>query len=257
MTLLNVLHAEMLKVRRTLAIPAVVLAPTLIALFIFFLGVNSPYSTLNRHGTAGEWAALSRASFQFWAALMLPLLITLETALLAGLEHSDSQWKSLLARPLPRWNLYAAKLIVGLALTALSSGLLVLGILANGAILPRVQPELAFASPVPWLDIAREGAEACCLAFLLLAIQNWVALRWKPFSVAVGVGIVGLITGSFTFVAGQQGAKALQLFPWSLPMLVLRSRTSMEISTGLMFSLILGSGVAAVGCWDFCRREVQ
>jgi ABC-2 type transport system permease protein len=257
MTLLNVLNAEMLKLRRTIAVPMVVIAPTLIALFLFVMGVNAPFTTLNRNGVAGEWTALTRASLRFWVSLMLPLLITLETALLAGLEHSESQWKSLLARPLPRWNFYAVKLLVGLALIAASSGALVLGILLNGMILPRVQSQLLFALPVPWLDIVRQAAEVLCLAFLLLAIQNWIALRWKPFSVTLGVGILGLVTGFFMFVAGQQGAKELQLFPWSLPMLVLGSRTSLNVATGLIFSVIAGTVVAAVGCWDFCRREVQ
>jgi ABC-2 type transport system permease protein len=257
MTLLNVLNAEMLKLRRTIAVPMVVLAPTLIAVFLFVMGVNAPFSTLNRNGVAGEWTALTRASLRFWVSLMLPLLITLESALLAGLEHSESQWKSLLARPLPRWNFYAVKLLVGLALIAISSVVLVLGILLNGMILPRVQPELLFALPIPWLNIARQGTEVFCLAFLLLAIQNWIALRWKPFSVAVGAGIVGLVTGFFMFVSGQQGAKELQLFPWSLPMLVLGNTTSLDVATGLIFSVIAGTVVAAVGCWDFCRREVQ
>lgn len=257
MTALNVLTAEMLKLRRTIAVPMVILAPLLIAVFIFVMGVNAPFSTLNRNGVSGEWAALTRASLRFWASLMLPLLITLETALLAGLEHSECQWKSLLTRPLPRWNFYAVKLLVELALIVISSAILVLGILLNGAILPRVQPELVFALPIPWFDIARQGAEVFCLAFLLLVIQNWVALRWKSFSVAVGVGIVGLVMGFFMFVAGQQSLKELQLFPWSLPILVLGGRTSLDVASGLIFSVSAGVFVAAVGCWDFCHREVQ
>ena len=257
MKFLNVLRAEMLKLKRTIAVLIVVLAPALIALFVFVMGVTAPFSTLNRNGLAGEWAALTRASLRFWVSLMLPLLITLETALLAGLENSENQWKSLLARPVPRWNFYAAKLLVGLVLIAASSAVLVIGILLNGMILPRVQPELLFASPIPWFDVARQDARVFSLAFLLLAIQNWVALRWKPFSVAVGVGIIGLVTGFFMFIAGQQGAKELQLFPWSLPMLVLGSATSLDVATGLIFSVTAGIVVAAVGCWEFCRRQVQ
>lgn len=257
MTLLSVLHAEMLKLKRTIAAPMVVLAPALIVVLVFVMGKNAPFTTLNRNGVTGEWTALTRAHLRFWAALMLPLLITLETALLAGLEHSESQWKSLMARPLPRWNFYAAKLLVGLGLTVASTAVLIGGILLDGMILPRVQPELVFAMPIPWLVIGRLGAEMLCLAFLLLAIQNWVALRWKPFSVAVGVGILGLVMGFFMFVAGQQGAKELQLFPWSLPMLVLGNETSLDVRTGVIFSLCAGIVVAAVGCWDFCRREVQ
>ena len=259
MMLLYVLNAEMLKLKRTIAVPMAVLAPVLITLFAFVMGANASFSTLNRNGSTREWAMLTDLSLLFWAGLMLPLLITLETALLAGLEHSESQWKSLLARPLPRWNFYAAKLLVSLALATASTGLLVVGIVLDGAVLPRIQPELALELPVPWIDIARRAAEMLCLAFLLLAIQNWVALRWKTFSVAVGVGIVGLLMGFFASVAiaSQQGAKEFQLFPWSLPMLALGNKTSVDVATGQIFSIIAGTFVAAVGSWDFCRREVQ
>jgi hypothetical protein len=146
---------------------------------------------------------------------------------------------------------------LGLALATASTGFLVVGILLNGMVLPRFQPELVFAWPIPWLGITRQCAEVLCLAFLLLAIQNWVALRWKSFSVAVGVGIVGLVTGVFMSVAGQEGTKEYQLFPWSLPILALGNKSSLDVPTGLIFSLIAGTVVAAVGCWNFCRREVQ
>jgi hypothetical protein len=257
MTLLRVLHAETLKLKRTIALPMAAVAPALIALLVYVMGVNAPFTTLNRNGQTGEWAALMRAHLRYWAPLMLPLLITLETALLAGLEHSESQWKSLLARPLPRWNFYVAKLLVGVALTAASSAVLVAGMLVDGAILPHFQHELIFAAPLPWAEMVRLGAEALCLAFPLLVIQNWVALRWRSFSVALGVGMVGLVVGLFLFVAGQQNAKELQLFPWSLPMLVLGNAYSLDVSTGVIFSVAVGMAAAAAGCWEFCRREVQ
>ena len=59
-------------------------------------------------------------------------------ALVAGLDHSENHWKSLLARPVPRWTLYVAKLIVVTALLAASAFVLLCGILIDGAILPRL-----------------------------------------------------------------------------------------------------------------------
>src|SRR5205809_6202072 len=82
---------------------------------------------------------------------MMPLYITLETALIAGLDRSENQWKSLLARPVPRWTLYVAKLIVIVAMTAASTLALPCGILMAGAILPRLQPQCGYAF-VPRLD---------------------------------------------------------------------------------------------------------
>lgn len=51
-----------------------------------------------------------------WAVFMMPLLITLETALLNGIEHGDRQWKHICALPIPRHALYLAKFVVAQAL---------------------------------------------------------------------------------------------------------------------------------------------
>jgi hypothetical protein len=187
---------------------------------------------------------------------MMPLYITLETALIAGLDHSDNQWKSLLARPVPRWTLYVAKLIVVVAMTAASTFVLLCGILIDGAILARVQSEAVFGFPVPWAAIFRDGAQVMGLAFLALTIQHWVSLRWHSFSVAMGAGIVATVVGGFAVAATQQDGGWPRYFPWALPMLVL-ARQPHNIEAALLISSALGLLVAAAGCLEFCKREVK
>jgi hypothetical protein len=187
---------------------------------------------------------------------MMPLYITLETALIAGLDHSDNQWKSLLARPVPRWTLYVAKLIVVVLMTAASTFVLLCGILIDGAILARVQSEAVFGFPVPWAAIFRDGAQVMGLAFLALTIQHWVSLRWHSFSVAMGAGIVATVVGGFAVAAAQQDGGWPRYFPWALPMLVL-ARQPHNIEAALLISNALGLIVAAAGCLEFCKREVK
>ena len=87
-------------------------APLLVALLQFFIGLNQ------RRIPAGFklWDAVFQNSLSVWAIFMLPLLITLETALLAGVEHTEKQWKHLLALPVPRYTVYLAKLLTALLL---------------------------------------------------------------------------------------------------------------------------------------------
>jgi ABC-2 type transport system permease protein len=191
-----------------------------------------------------------------WIFLMMPLYITLEAALVAGLDHSENQWKSLLARPVPRWTLYVAKLIVVMAMTVTGTAILVGGILMSGVILPRIQPELIFAFPIPWREIFRDGAEVMALAFFALTIQHWVSLRWRSFSVAIGTGIVAMVIGFFAAGVGQQLGGWPQYFPWALPMIIV-GRNTQNIGTALWISGAAGLVVAAAGCWDFCRCEVK
>ena len=93
MTFLRVLHAEILKMRRTIAWKMAILAPGIVVLLAFFAAWQAPFSTVNRFGPDHEWEALTRFCMRLWAILMLPLYIMLQSALLAGLDHAGGQWR--------------------------------------------------------------------------------------------------------------------------------------------------------------------
>lgn len=254
-TLLRALLAEELKMKRTIALKIVVLFPAIVVLLEFFAVSQAPFSAVNRGGIGYEWTALTIGILRPWGLLMMPLFIALESALVSGIDHSGNQWKSLLARPLPRWTPYIAKLIVVVSMAAASTFVLLCGILMDGAILPHVQSDVVFGFPVPWAAICRQSAQILGLAFLPLAIQHWVSLRWRSFSIAIGIGIVGTVLGvAISTAADQLGVWALY-FPWALPTLVL-DRKPHNIEAGLLISGALGLIVTTSGCFEFCRREV-
>jgi ABC-type Fe3+/spermidine/putrescine transport system ATPase subunit len=87
--------------------------------------------------------------FVFWGLLILPLSITVETSLAAGIDHSDNQWKALLARPVPRYAVYLSKLIDLVALTLIRASIHVAGVIASGLLLPYLQQTATFTTPVP------------------------------------------------------------------------------------------------------------
>jgi hypothetical protein len=235
----------------------VVITPAIFVLLILFLGAQAPFSFLRREGFTNGWLVLANRHLTLWALLLLQLYITLQTALIAGLDHSENQWKSLLTRPVPRWTLDVAKLIVAMAMTAAATLVLLCGVLMDGAILPWFESEVRFGFPVPWPTIFRLGAEVTGMAFLALNIQHWVSLRWKSFSVAIGIGVIATVLGFLGVAAGRQlGGGWPQYFPWSLPMLALEKEPH-NIAAILLLSGVAGLIVAAAGCADFCRREVQ
>jgi hypothetical protein len=250
------MHAELLKIKRTIALKMVVITPAIFVALILLIGWQAPFSFLRREGFDNAWLVLANRHLTVWALLMLPLYITLQTALIAGLDHSENQWKSLLARPVPRWALYVTKLIFVTAITVAATLVLLCGALLDGAILSRIQSEVVFAPPVPWVPIFRQGAQVVGLMFLGLVIQHWVSLRWRSFSVAFGIGLLATVIGFMAVAAGRQFGGWPQYFPFSLPMLaVLRSPQHLEAV--LLISSCTGLVVAAAGCLDFCRREVQ
>ena len=257
MTLTRALYAETLKMKRTLALKMVVLAPVAVVLLTLFMASQAPFTTLRRGGvTVDVWRALSRVNFQFWGLLMLPMYVTLQTALIAGLDHSDNQWKALFARPVPRWTIYVAKLLVVIAMACGSAAILVVCLLTEGNFLHWPDGGLGFGAPAPVGLIARQAAQMTALAFLFLAIQHWVSLRWRSFSVAIGFGIVAMVTSfAMQLAAGPYGTWP-QYFPWSLPMLVI-ARQPQNLAAALWICGIAGIVISAAGCIDFCKREVS
>ena len=104
MKLVRALHSEVLKMKGTVALKMVILAPALVFLLMLVAFSQVPPSTHNL------WMTFAQSTLNMWALLVMPLYITIQTALIAGLDHSDNHWKSLFARPVPRWTLYVAKL---------------------------------------------------------------------------------------------------------------------------------------------------
>jgi lantibiotic transport system permease protein len=121
MSLIRALHAETLKLKRTLAFRMIFVAPLLVVALQFFIAWKQP-----RPGAEFNlWDMVARTSLSVWAVFMLPLLITLETALINGVEHGEKQWKHIFALPVPRHAVYAAKFLIAQALAAASTLILV------------------------------------------------------------------------------------------------------------------------------------
>jgi hypothetical protein len=256
MMFFRALHAETLKLNRTISWKMAFFAPGLVVLLALFAAWQAPFSTINRFGPGHDWEALTRFCIRLWAILMLPLYIVLQSALLAALDHAGGQWRSIRARPLPLWTFYTAKLTFVIALAFAASALLALGIALDGAILPHLQPEVVFAPPIPWGMILRNCAQVLGLGFTGLAIQNWISLRWESFSVAMAIGIVLLVLGVFAGAVGQSTDSWLRFFPSALPMLIM-GRNVANVAVGLRISLVCGVLVVIAAGVDFCRREVS
>ena len=157
--LVRATRVEVLKLRRTLALWASVLVPLLV---LGMTGANIlARDTSGPLGNpqAGPWNSLTiNFVFFLWCLVALPLLVALETALLAGVEHRENSWKHLFALPVPRWSLYTAKLVVASLLLAVSSLVLAIGVGLEGQVLDAVHPVLGLAPPVPWGPIFSAAA---------------------------------------------------------------------------------------------------
>ena len=244
MSLLRALHAELLKLKRTLAFRVIFVLPFLVATLQFFIA----WRTKKFPADFNIWDSLPLSSMQVWAVFMLPLLITLETALLNGIEHGDRQWKHLFALPVPRYSVYFAKVIVAQALILISTFILAALIVLVGIAAISLRPELANAGPVPYGWIVKHATFVWLASWLIIAIHTWVSVRWSGFPIPLGTGIAG------TFFALFAASAAIgKYYPWLLPMnIFLEGRGTAALVLGVAGGIV----AVLIGCFEFVRRDV-
>jgi hypothetical protein len=250
-SLVRALRAEALKMKRTLALWLAVIIPFAGAALQFM--VFSQRGEVSLRGAGNAWIPFGQQVFVFWSLLMLPLFVTLETALLGGLEHKDDHWKHLYALPLPRWTMYTAKQVVAMALVGLSIVALVGFSLLAGFGLRLLQPGLGFEGGIPWAMLLKYTVVTFPASWLIISIHTWVGLRWHSFVVAVAFGIVMTISGVIV-VNAEWGS----FYPWALPGLSASSfNKGMPLPLPeLLFAITGGLVVAFIGGWEVTRRDV-
>jgi hypothetical protein len=269
--LLRVTKVEILKLRRTLALSAAVVVPFVVIAMTMAMNLSRSRGTRFVMDHPNGWDTLMLdQTLVLWCFVLLPLFVALETALLAGLEHREKAWKHLFALPIQRWTIYASKLLVGLALVCLSSVVLAAGTAFQGVILLKFRPDLGLSQPVPWALIFSRNFGFIPVVLLMLAVQLWVAVRWRSFTVPIGVGIVGTLIGIMLLrtlknsVSTPFGPFLASLFPWSLPYVMIAPLAHSSVpeataglrETALLVGVLGGLFVSILGCWETARRDV-
>lgn len=244
------LSAERLKLRRTLALRMSLVTPAVVvALCVVQLGVSEV--KIGEGDPVTAWKAFAGASFALWAFLMMPLFVTLEAALLAGIEHNDRQWKHLLALPVPRSAHYLAKW-TALAALLFGTALIFVGLIAIGGwALMYIRPETSLGGWPPWGWLLKRCVGMVIAALFMAAIQLWVSIRWSSFTIAVAVGMSATVAG---FLAGQ--SRFGHWYPWSMPV-ELFVRNGQHATFAMAASALGAAAVLAFSLWEFSRREFE
>jgi len=240
--MIRVLIVELRKLNRSLAAALAIAAPGLIAVFTFF--------NMLRGKTPQPWDMWMVSAAGIWAFFMLPMSVTALTALIAHMEHGPRTWDHLRALPLPRWTIYAAKILsVFLVLALMSVGVFAFT-WAAVKLAVVIKPELAPTGVFDASAYLTALGRMYLAATLVVVIQLWISLRWSSFVPGLVVGIGGTF---FAVVA--TAAKVGVFLPWQMPVNMLATEGwRMQTALGLGF----GGGLVllALMLWHLSRREV-
>lgn len=245
------LSAEALKLRRTLALSLAFVAPVLLVGLEFCIFVDRGAEMTPEDGRI--WQQLTLNSLMLYNLLVVPLFVTLQTALLGGLEHGNRNWKQLYALPVSRGALYAAKQLVAVGLIGLSAPVLVGAIVVAGLALRAIYPGIGFEAPVPAWEILRYALLSWVASWLIVAIHTWIGMRWSSFVVAMGVGVSATIAAVMIIQSEYVG-----YYPWTMPGVVVRqAMLDGVVPVRTLAAWVAGALVCAVaGGIEFTRRDV-
>ncbi len=248
--LLRAMSAELLKLKGTLALWMCLVAPlTVVALNVLQL-VVSDLSKRPVPAADEAWQRFAQGQMGMWAFLMLPLFITLQASLLAGLEHGNRQWKHLLALPTPRYAHYLSKLFGLVGMLVLATVVLALLIPMGGLLLSAIKPQSGIDGTIPWTLIFETLGAMTITALLIAALHTWIAIRWRSFTISVATGMVATVA-SFLM---SQSERFGHWFPWSMPVQVMAG-DGQWADFVVRAGIIGGTAVTLFGLWDFRRRE--
>jgi ABC-2 type transport system permease protein len=241
--------AELLKLRRTLALWMVVVTPAAVVTLQFF----ALFRLRGAPGGGGTdaWPMFVTSITNLWAVFMLPLFVALETALLAALEHNPRTWKHLFALPVPRWTVLAAKLGVAVLCVAGAAAALAVFLVGAGHLLRVLKPALAFGPSAPVGLLVERLVVVSAAALAIVVVHSWVAIRWPSTTAALATGIVGTFVTLFA-----AGGTIGKYWLWAMPI-----NTIGGTGERLPLALAVGAGGAVVlalaAGWDLLRRDVS
>ncbi len=249
------ISAEMLKLKRTLALWLAVGAP--LAVVLLNVVVYSRTRELDAPG-GSALIGFAQLSFTMWTVIVLPLYVALAAALVAATDHQGDHWAQLLALPVPRASIFAAKYVAAACLLALSELAFIVGVIGASMLLAALRPAL-HGQAVPVGLVVVRGLESGLAACLVVAIQTSVSLRFRSIAVGLGLGIVAVLGLLGGVARAGLGTIAVYVYPWALAPTAMRRMWEMHADRGpvAIGGAVAGMLVAVGGSWWLARRDVN
>jgi ABC-2 type transport system permease protein len=188
-----------------------------------------------------------------WLGLFTPALIASEAICLAGLEHGGRHWKQLFALPIPRWTIFAVKmlfcgLLVGGSFVAFAASSVAAVLLFSSV------RGLHLAGAIPWAEISLTALRAFLACWLLIVVHTWLSVRFPGFAVPAGVAFAAVLVG-YLMMGASPGTFGWW-YPWTLAINVrpYGLYDSHNTLAPALFGALAGLALAPLAAWDLGRR---
>ncbi len=209
------IQSEWLKRKRSLAAWLVLIGALFSPSIQTLIQVIRPAKTPERFAAAEFWVNYFNDAWQAMASLLLPMGITLAVSLVAQLEYKNNTWKQLHATPQPYPVIFFSKLVVLLTMELQLFLLFNTAVVLSAAVTAAALPTVNFPQePIPVAHFIRESSLYFLYTLPIVALQFLLSLVFRNFLVAVGAGMMLLVTNLIAL-----SWEYVYAFPYSYPML--------------------------------------
>ncbi len=238
--MLTDLFIEIRKLKGSLVIALAFVAPTLAAVLLGIVCIRQPVMT---------WHKAMMGTTGLWAYFIMPMTVTALSVLVAQIEHGPRAWDHILALPVRRWRIFAAKGLLIMLLTAVISLILAIEIRCVAAVVSWLIPAKSPTGAYPWGVCARLLAMMWGASLCMVMIQLWIALRFKSFVAPLTTGLAGTF-----FAVAAFGAKETIVIPWVMPVSVI-ARNGDSAALALQLGVCGGLIVFVMMTLHLSRKE--
>ena len=186
---------ELIKLRRSASWGIVVLLPIIMI-------VSGGGSTWATDGFVDGWHTLWVRSIGFYSMAVLAVGLAVLASLVWRVEHRGSNWNALMSRPVPTWQIIAAKTVSVAVLAAVMQLVFVLALTLIGAGLIGLPGML----PARYLAISALIVVACVP---VCALQSALSAFSRSFALPVAAGLALTGVGTMSLLVHVPGAVIL------------------------------------------------
>jgi hypothetical protein len=212
--LVTLCRIEAIKLRGTLALAMVFVAPLLVVALQMLMWASG--RGVPRDTGVDLWWSFAINVLSIWAVFMQPLFVALVVMLVYHADHASQGWLRMFLLPVPRWSVPASKLAVVLVLVTAANLVLFAGSVGGAAVMDAARADITLPARVPFDRLALAWGKVLLASSLVVAIQNLVSLRWSSATFPLGVGVAGTMGAVFA-ATWKHG----HWHPWLMPIQVL------------------------------------
>lgn len=241
--MLRLVEVEFRKLRGSLVLLLIALPPLLPGLLIA-LAIAS-------HDGPPQWAQiLDRLTLPLWAMFLNPTLLATLATLMGDIEYRNNGWDFTLTQPHSRWSIFLAKLMVIVPLHATMIAIAVGFAIATAGAVGSITGNFP-TGDLSLHENAMFVVRMTAGSFGILALQFWVALRWRNFLLPLSLGIGGTLVALAVLLTGTSDA---DWFPW---VVALRSGLAEGAAGFAWTGLAMGTVFCALMLVDLQRRTFR